>query len=106
MDRSKQGIGHDSVTSTEAQNNFGEVLTRAHREGRVFITKYRRPEAVVLSMEAYAALVGEAPVDLDALEREFDQLVARMQTEEQKAGVDALFEMTSEDLGKAAGERG
>jgi len=102
MIRPDERIEHSSVTSTEAQNNFGEVLSRAAREGRVFITRYRRPEAVVLSMDAYAALVGEEPVDLDALERDFEALVARMQTAEHGAGVDAFLSMTPRQLGQAA----
>lgn len=102
MPKPRDVTAGSSVTSTEAQNNFGEVLSRASREGRVFITRYRRPEAVVLSMEAYAALVGEEPVDLESLEQEFRMLVARMQTGEHSEAVDALFDMTTEGLGQAA----
>lgn len=93
-----------SVSSTEAQNNFGEVLMRVAREGQVFITRYRRPEAVVLSMETYQALLGEEPVDLDALERDYDELIAGMQSAGHRAGVDALFSMTPEELGRGAVE--
>jgi prevent-host-death family protein len=94
------------VSATDAQNNFGEVLVRVARDGRVFITRYRRPEAVVLSMEEYEALTGVEPVDLAALEREFDGLVARMQSPEQEAATDALFRMSGAELGRAAADVG
>lgn len=70
----------------------------------MFIRKYGRREAVVLSMQAYEALVGAEPVDLTALEREFDELVARMQTPEHEAGSDALFAMSGRELGQAAAD--
>jgi prevent-host-death family protein len=100
--RLQKEAGSSSVSATDAQNNFGEVLTRVARDGRVFITRYRRPEAVVLSMEEYEALIGQEPVDLGALEREFESMVAQMQSPGQRAATDALFGMSGLDLGKAA----
>jgi prevent-host-death family protein len=91
-----------SFTSTEAQNNFGQVLGKAIREGPVFITRYDRPQAVVLSIEEYTALTGEVPVDLQALEREFDAMLEAMQTPEHRRAADALFSMSAEELGEAA----
>jgi prevent-host-death family protein len=91
-----------TVSATEAQNNFGDVLVRARRDGEVYITKYDRPAAVVLSIERYRTLTGGTAPDLEALTREFDQMVARMQTRAAAAGADALFEMGSGELGQAA----
>ena len=91
-----------SISATEAQNNFGRVLGRAKRDGRVFITRYDQPEAVVLSIEEYDALTGRVPVDLEALEREFDQMLLRMQRPEHGRAVDQLFQMTGSQLGEAA----
>lgn len=99
-ERSQTGTG--SVSATEAQNHFGEVLGRAAREGAVFIRKYNRPAAVVLSMDAYRKLRGQSDVDLDELSREFDELLARLQTEEAAAATDALFDMEADELGQAA----
>lgn len=93
---------YSSFTSTEAQNNFGQVLRRARREGHVFITKYDRPEAVVLSIEEYESLTGREPVDLQALEREFDEMLERMQRPAHRRAVDRLFSMTGAELGEAA----
>jgi antitoxin Phd len=91
-----------TIPATEAQNNFGRVLGRAKREGRVFITRYEQPEAVLLSIEEYDALTGRESVDLRALEREFDAMLHRMQGPEHGRAVDRLFAMTGSQLGKAA----
>ena len=106
MPRPAKPARSHSVSATDAQNNFGEVLARVVRGGRVFITRYRRPEAVVLSMDEYEALTGVEPVDLDALEREFDIMVARMQAPEQKTATDTLFRMSGAELGRAAADVG
>ena len=90
------------VSSTEAQNNFGRVLAQATTEGLVFITKYQRPAAVVLSIDRYHELAGDDEPDLDELAREFDETLTSMQTREAAAGFDALFEMGPEELGRAA----
>ena len=100
--RKQKEAGPSSVSATDAQNNFGEVLTRVARDGRVFITRYRRPEAVVLSLQEYEALIGQEPIDLDALEREFESMVAHMQSSVQRTATDALFGMSGTDLGKSA----
>jgi prevent-host-death family protein len=102
MAQRRESVAVSSVRSTEAQNNFGEVLARVSREGRVFITRYGRPEAVVMSMDAYRELVPDEPIDLEALERAFDERLAHMQTAEHRAGVDALFRKTTAELGEAA----
>ncbi len=91
-----------SVTSTEAQNNFGQVLSRARQEGGVFITRYDRPEAVVLSIEEYEALTREEAPDLAALEREFDELLEQMQRPEHRRAVERFFSLTGPELGEAA----
>lgn len=101
--RAERGGGPTStVSSTEAQNSLGEILGRVARGERVFVTRYGRREAVILSAEAYGALMGREPVDLLELEREFDEMVERMQTAEHAAATDALFTMSADDLGEAA----
>ncbi len=91
-----------AVTSTEAQNNFGNVLTRAIREGMVVITKYGAEAAVVLSMDRFRALVPDPEPDLGALTEEFRSMVARMQTSGARAASDALFTASPDDLAEAA----
>lgn len=94
----------DSVSATEAQNNFGRVLGQAAEGGVVYITRYDRPAAVVMSIDRYRGLTErDDPETLDELTREFDELFAGMQSDEAAAAFDALFEMDSEALGEAAG---
>ena len=96
--------GGSSVSATEAQNNFGRVLNRAVREDVVYITRYEQPTAVVLSIDRYHALAGAAVPELDELTQAFDEMLEGMQTAEAAAGVDALFEMDSIELGEAAAQ--
>ena len=91
-----------AVSATEAQNNFGDVLRRAARDDVVYITRHARPTAVVLSIERYNELAGRDVDELDDLAREFDDMVARMQTAAAAEGIAALFMMEPEDLGEAA----
>lgn len=96
-----RGQERDTLSATEAQNNFGEVLQRVAADGVVYITKYDRPTAVILSPGRYRELVGE-DAELEQLEREFDEMLARMQTAEAGSAADALFELGPEALAAAA----
>lgn len=91
-----------TVSSTEAQNALGALLDRVARGSRVVVTRYNRRQAVILSAKEYDALLSEDPVDLGSLEREFDQLVARMQTPEHRGAVESLFQLSGEEIGEAA----
>lgn len=91
-----------SVSSTEAQNNFGQVLSQAMLHGMVFITKYGAEAAVVLSMDRFRTLVPSREPDLEALTQEFDEMVARMQTPEARAAADSLFSMSPDELAERA----
>jgi len=91
-----------SVSSTTAQNTLGEIIGRVMSGERVFITRYGRPQAVMLSVETYEDLIGEEAVDLTALEQEFDDLIDRMQRPEHASAIDALFGMSGRELGEAA----
>jgi prevent-host-death family protein len=102
--RRRQGSagGSVSVTATEAQNNFGRVLGNVAQDRVVYITRYDRPEAVVLSVERYEALSGSTAPDLQELTHRFDELLAGMQSAESAAAVDAFFRMQANELGEAA----
>lgn len=88
-------------SATEAQNNFGEVLRRVGEGEVVYITKYDRPTAVVLSPHTYQQLLGD-DTELRRLERQFDTMLAAMQTEDAARAADSLFEMSPQELGEAA----
>ncbi len=90
------------VTATYAKKEFRRVLETAMKRGRVLITKYKDPRAVLMSFDEYKRLTGAKKPALEELSAEFDELVAKMQTPEARAGAAALFSISSDELGKAA----
>ena len=91
-----------SVSASEAKSEFGRVLELAIQGGAVVITKHDAPKAVLISVENFNALAGAAETKLDTLSREFDALLARMQTPKMRRGMKAAFAASGKQLGKAA----
>jgi antitoxin Phd len=91
-----------SVSASEAKSGFGRVLEMAIQGGAVVITKHDAPKAVLISVENFNALSGAAQTKLDTLSREFDALLARMQTSKAHRGMKAAFAASGKRLGKAA----
>jgi antitoxin Phd len=91
-----------TVTATEAQNEFGRVFERAVRDDVVVITRHNAPRAVLMSIDRYNALVGAEAAALDTLTDEFDALLTRMQSPSARAGMEAAFNASPRELGKAA----
>jgi antitoxin Phd len=100
--RDERGRAVETITATQAKNAFGKVLDTALTRGVVAITKREKVHAVVLSMEAYGALVHRSSTILAGLESEFDTLVATMQTPAARAAGDALFAAKPAALGRTA----
>jgi antitoxin Phd len=94
--------GMAEVSATEAKNAFGAVLDKVMAHGGVAIVKHRRPTAVLLSMEAYEALLARQQDALAGLRGEFDALVARQQTDRAAAAGRRLFQASPNALGRAA----
>jgi antitoxin Phd len=91
-----------SVSASEAKSAFGRVLEMVIQGGAVVITKHDSPKAVLISVENFNALSGAAQTKLDTLSREFDALLARMQTSKARRGMKAAFAASGKRLGKAA----
>ena len=91
-----------SVTASEAKSGFGRVLDMAIQGGAVVITRHDAPKAVLISVENFNTLSGAAETKLDALNREFDALLARMQTPKARRGMKTAFAASARQLGKAA----
>lgn len=91
-----------TVTATEAKTRFGPLLESAIRGGSVVITKHDTPKAVLLSMAEFEALGGVRPPDLDALSAEFDRLLARLQTPDNRKALKSAFDATPKELGRLA----
>jgi prevent-host-death family protein len=89
-------------SATEAKNSFGRVLDTAFSQGMVAITKRDRPTAVVLSLDAYQALLGSQPRVLDSLSHEFDALLQHMQAPSSRDAMMDAFDASPEELGQAA----
>lgn len=91
-----------TVSATEAQNNFGLILDRVNREGAVVIERYGRPAAAVVPISEYRAHSKPTTGSLAALAAEYDARMASMQEPLAAGTVERLFDMTSEELGRAA----
>lgn len=89
-------------SATEAKNSFGRVLDTAFSQGMVAITKRDRPTAVVLSLDAYQALLDARDQALGSLSHEFDALLQQMQTPASRQGMMDAFDASPEALGQAA----
>jgi len=91
-----------SVPATQAKNRFGEILQTARDAGPVFIERHGQAQAVVLGIDTYNKLISNERSsqerELDYWTREFNALHARMQTQEARQAVDALFSATDADL--------
>src|SRR6266849_361903 len=90
------------VPATEAKNEFGNILETAIRDGMVVITKHDAPRAVLVSLDKVAASLHAGEPNLDKLRKEFDLLLARMQTQKARSAMKAAFDATPRQLGKAA----
>lgn len=90
------------IAATEAKNEFGQILERVIRGERVVIKKHGSPKAVMIPMDEYSALSNAYLVEIEALSKEFDDLLERMQTPASRAGMRAAFNATPKELGQAA----
>ena len=97
-----EALEPSSVSASQAKSEFGRVLEIAIQGGAVVITKHDAPRAVLISVENFNALAGAGQTKLDTLSREFDALLARMQTSRARRGMKAAFAASGTRLGKAA----
>jgi prevent-host-death family protein len=97
-----QLIDISTVAATKVKNEFGAILEKAMHSGAVAITRHDTPKAVLLSITEFESLVKERSRSLDDLNAEFDGLLARMQTPRARKGVEAAFNDSPAQLGRAA----
>ena len=89
-------------SASDAKNGFGRILDQVVKEGGVAITKRNEPFAVVISIETYQRLASAEARTLDTLSEEFDALLGNMQVPGAAAAMQKAFDMTPEELGRAA----
>lgn len=95
-------ISVPEFSATEAKNSFGKVLDTAISQGMATITKRDRPTAVVLSLDAYQALLEGQSKPLEQLSHEFDALLQHMQSQPAQDAMMSAFHASPETLGLAA----
>jgi prevent-host-death family protein len=91
-----------TMKATKAKNQMGQMLETVMQGGVVLITKHETPKAAVISIEEYERLSRMEEAKLDALSNEFDALLDGMQTPEARAGMQAAFDASPEQLAQAA----
>jgi len=87
--------------ASTVKNKFRDVAEQAAK-GAIAISRYSRPELVIMPAEEYVRLEKLRRAPLDALTGQFDELVAEMQTSKSRKAVQALFGATPAELGRAA----
>ena len=97
-----QLIDISAVAATKVKNEFGAILEQTIHDGAVAITRHDTPKAVLLSFAEFESLVQERSRSLDDLSLEFDELLDHMQTPQARKGVEAAFNASPPELGRAA----
>ena len=90
-----------SFDASTVKNKFRDVAEQAAK-GAIAISRYSRPELVIMTATEYVRLEKIRRAPLDALTGQFDELVTKMQSKKSKKAVQTLFGAAPGDLGKAA----
>jgi antitoxin Phd len=91
-----------TITATKFKNEFGAILERVTRGGAVVISRHKKPKAVLICCDEFESLVKARSHTLDDLSTEFNSLLVRMQTPKARRGMEAAFNASSAQLGRAA----
>jgi len=91
-----------TVAATRVKNEFGTVMEQALRGGAVAITKHETPKAVLISYEEFQSLVKARSPNLGDLTAEYDALLGGMQSPAAAKGMEAAFNASPTELGRAA----
>lgn len=97
-----QLVDISTVAATKVKNEFGAILEQTIHSGAVAITRHDTPKAVLLSFDEFESLVNERSRSLDDLNAEFDELLAQVQPPSARKGVEAAFNASPVELGRAA----
>jgi len=91
----------EQMNATEAKNRFGDVLATAVKNKAVSLMKHGKPAAYVVSPALYERLVASlrsAPSPLARLERDFEEMITRMQEPESVAVMKGLMSIDTAAL--------
>jgi prevent-host-death family protein len=92
----------ESFTITEFKERAREVIDLVADHKAIAILRHKVPDAVLISAGDYVEYMKLRRERLNFLSQRYDEMVARMQAPASAAGVDALFNATPEELGRAA----
>ena len=92
------------IAATQAKNTLGELLDRVSSSGPIAITRHDTPKAVLLSYEEFLSLSNARSKTLDALSTSFDDLLERLQAPGARQRMEAAFNASPAELGRAAVE--
>lgn len=91
----------EQMNATEAKNRFGDLLEKAVKNRAVSLMKHGKPAAYVISPALYqlvAATMKATPSPLQRLERDFENMLARMQEPESVAAMKGLMSIDTSAL--------
>jgi antitoxin Phd len=91
-----------AVAATRLKNEFGAVLEQVLRGGAVAITRHDAPKAVLVSYDEFQSLIKARAHDLNDLSAEYDVLLSRMQAPAARKAMNAAFNASPAELGRAA----
>jgi prevent-host-death family protein len=90
------------MNATKVKNRMGQVLDRVMQGEVVLITRHETPKAAVIPMAEFEKLSGTPDKVLSGLSREYDAMLARMQTPAARERMKAAFSATPKQLAEAA----
>lgn len=91
-----------SFSATNLVAGMQKVTSTVMAKGAVVITRHDEPAMILMSVDRYLKLEQAAEPNLDALTRQFDDMLARMQGAQAAQRMADAFAMTPQELGKAA----
>jgi prevent-host-death family protein len=92
----------ESVPATRLKNEPGAIIEKVLTGGAVAITRHDAPKAVLISYEDFRQLAQAREPALEALEAEFDRMLAAMQSPRERVARSDAFDATPAELGAAA----
>jgi len=85
-------------SSTDAKNNFADLLEQVVKGHLVAVTRYKQRKMACISWEEYVRLTKPAEGSLEKLTEEFDALRSRIRSKETAKAVQNLMAAKEEDF--------
>ncbi len=91
-------------SASDVKSQWRSIVDQANDVGEVIVTNYNRPEAVVVSVDQYAKLKGQAAANdpLARIRAELDKRLAWLSEPDAPAKLKAIFDSTPEEIAQAA----